>query len=183
MPGGRQPGQTLHRNWQDSRSRAPGQEVTYGTMSTILVPVDFSPVTNSVVSAAIALAVPTGSRLVIMHVLQPPAVVADYGLMGSFVLPVMETMGQAATARLEKIRSRVEAQDLLATTAQVTGASSSRMIASEAEKWKADYIVMGSHGHTGFYDLLIGSTTGGVLKRAPCPVVIVPAQRKRPRRR
>jgi nucleotide-binding universal stress UspA family protein len=152
-------------------------------MSTILVPVDFSPVTNSVVGAAIALAVPTGSRLVIMHVLQPPAVVADYGLMGSFVLPVMETMGQAATARLEKIRSRVEAQDLLATTAQVTGASSSRMIASEAEKWKADYIVMGSHGHTGFYDLLIGSTTGGVLKRAPCPVVIVPAQRKRPRRR
>jgi nucleotide-binding universal stress UspA family protein len=151
-------------------------------MSTILVPVDFSPVTNSVVAAAVALAAPTGSRLVILHVLQPPAVVADYGLMGSFVLPVMETMGQAASGQLEKLKSRVEAKGLLATTAQVTGASSSRLIASEAAKHHADYIVMGSHGHTGFYDLLIGSTTSGVLKRAPCPVVIVPAQKKARRR-
>lgn len=152
-------------------------------MSTILVPVDFSPVTSSVVGAAIALASPTGSRIVIMHVLQPPAVVADYGLMGSFVLPVMETMGQAASRQLDRLKARIEARDLLATTVQVTGASSSRLIASEAEKRKADYIVMGSHGHTGFYDLLIGSTTSGVLKRTPCPVVIVPAQKKRPGRR
>jgi nucleotide-binding universal stress UspA family protein len=148
-------------------------------MSTILVPVDFSPVTNSVIGAAIALASPTGSRIVIMHVLQPPAVVADYGLMGSFVLPVMETMGQAASGQLDRLKARIEARDLLATTVQVTGASSSRLIASEAEKRRADYIVMGSHGHTGFYDLLIGSTTSGVLKRAPCPVVIVPAQKKK----
>jgi nucleotide-binding universal stress UspA family protein len=152
-------------------------------MSTILVPVDFSPVTNSVVNAAIALAAPTGSRLVIMHVLQPPAVVADYGLMGSFVLPVMETLGQAASGRLERLRGRAAARDLPATVSQVTGASSSRLIAAEAQKCGADYIVMGSHGHTGFYDLLIGSTTGGVLKRAPCPVVIVPAQPRRARRR
>lgn len=151
-------------------------------MSTILVPVDFSPVTSQVVSAAIALAAPTGSRLVVLHVLQPPAVVADYGLMGSFVLPVMETMGQAASSQLERLRKRIEARGLLATAVQVTGASSARLIASEAEKRSIDYIVMGSHGHTGFYDLLIGSTTGGVLKRAPCPVVIVPAN-KRPRRR
>ena len=153
-------------------------------MSTILVPVDFSPVTSSVVGAAIALAEPTGSRLVVLHVLQPPAVVADYGLMGSFVLPVMETMGQAASGRLERIKARIEARDLLVTTAQVTGASAARLIASEAGKRGADYIVMGSHGHTGFYDLLIGSTTSGVLKRASCPVIIVPAKKKRkgPRR-
>ena len=151
-------------------------------MSTLLVPVDFSPVTNSVVAAAIALASPTGSRLVILHVLQPPVVVADYGLMGSFVLPVMETMGQAVARQLDRLKGRIEARGLLVTAAQVTGVSSSRLIASEAEKRKVDYIVMGSHGHTGFYDLLIGSTTSGVLKRAPCPVVIVPAQKKARRR-
>jgi nucleotide-binding universal stress UspA family protein len=151
-------------------------------MSTILVPVDFSPVTNSVVAAAVSLAAPTGSRIVILHVLQPPAVVADYGLMGSFVLPVMETMGQAASDQLARLKEKVEAKGFLVTTAQVTGASASRLIASEAEKRKADYIVMGSHGHTGFYDLLIGSTTSGVLKKAPCAVVIVPAQKKARRR-
>jgi nucleotide-binding universal stress UspA family protein len=35
--------------------------------------------------------------------------------------------------------------------------------------------VMGSHGHTALYDLLVGSTTHGVLMRAICPVVIIPA--------
>jgi nucleotide-binding universal stress UspA family protein len=38
---------------------------------------------------------------------------------------------------------------------------------------------MGSHGHTAFYDLLVGSTTHGVLMRANCPVVIVPPEKKR----
>jgi nucleotide-binding universal stress UspA family protein len=41
---------------------------------------------------------------------------------------------------------------------------------------------MGSHGHTAFYDLLVGSTTQGVLKKAPCPVLIVPAEKAKRRK-
>jgi len=37
--------------------------------------------------------------------------------------------------------------------------------------------VLGSHGHTAFYDLLVGSTTHGILLRAKCPVLIVPANK------
>jgi nucleotide-binding universal stress UspA family protein len=51
------------------------------------------------------------------------------------------------------------------------------LIVEQAKKLEADYIVMGSHGHSAFYDLLVGSTTHGVLKRAKCPVVIVPPQK------
>ena len=57
---------------------------------------------------------------------------------------------------------------------QVTGAPIAHII-EQAAKYEADYIVMGSHGHTAIYDLLVGSTTHGVLMRARCPVVIVPA--------
>jgi nucleotide-binding universal stress UspA family protein len=38
----------------------------------------------------------------------------------------------------------------------------------------ADLIVMGRHGHGAMYNLLVGSVTEGVLKRAPCPVLLVP---------
>ena len=38
----------------------------------------------------------------------------------------------------------------------------------------ADLIVLGSHGHTAAYDLLIGSTTQTVLRRSPRPVLVVP---------
>ena len=47
-------------------------------------------------------------------------------------------------------------------------------IIEQAERLDATYIVIGSHGHTAFYDLLVGSTTSGVLKHAKCPLVIVP---------
>jgi nucleotide-binding universal stress UspA family protein len=48
-------------------------------------------------------------------------------------------------------------------------------IVQQAERLEADYIVMGSHGHGAFYDLIVGGTTTRVLKAATCPVVIVPA--------
>ena len=57
------------------------------------------------------------------------------------------------------------------------------LIAEMAATLEVDYIVMGSHGHTALYDLLVGSTTHGVLLRAKCPVIIVPAVKKSAARR
>lgn len=45
---------------------------------------------------------------------------------------------------------------------------------------RPDYIVIGSHGHTAAYEMLVGSVAHGVIRKAPCPVVMVPiSQRKR----
>ncbi|MBI5788409.1 MAG: universal stress protein [Candidatus Schekmanbacteria bacterium] len=41
-----------------------------------------------------------------------------------------------------------------------------------------DLIIMGSHGHTGIAHVLIGSTTEKVVRKAPCPVLVI-----RPRER
>jgi nucleotide-binding universal stress UspA family protein len=56
---------------------------------------------------------------------------------------------------------------------QVTGQAVS-VILARAAALKADYIVLGSHGHGAVFDLLVGSTTQGVLRKAPCPVLVVP---------
>lgn len=42
-----------------------------------------------------------------------------------------------------------------------------------AAREKADAIVMGSHGRTGLLVTLLGSVTEFVLRRAPCPVLIL----------
>jgi nucleotide-binding universal stress UspA family protein len=47
------------------------------------------------------------------------------------------------------------------------------VILEEAENWKADVIVMGSHGLTGFSRFLLGSVSLSVLSQAPCSVMIV----------
>jgi nucleotide-binding universal stress UspA family protein len=51
-------------------------------------------------------------------------------------------------------------------------------ILSEAEQHQASLIVMGSHGHGAFYELLVGSVTHGVMKGAHCPIVVVPSASK-----
>ena len=44
-----------------------------------------------------------------------------------------------------------------------------------AEKEGVDLIVMSTHGNTGFSHMLLGSVTGKVVPRAPCPVLSIPA--------
>jgi nucleotide-binding universal stress UspA family protein len=56
---------------------------------------------------------------------------------------------------------------------RLTGAPVNRIL-EQAESLPADYVVLGSHGHTAVYELLVGSTAHGVLKSATCPVIVVP---------
>ncbi len=48
-------------------------------------------------------------------------------------------------------------------------------ILTAADNLTADLIVMGTAGHDGVLDALRGSITEQVLRRAPCPVLAVPA--------
>jgi nucleotide-binding universal stress UspA family protein len=47
------------------------------------------------------------------------------------------------------------------------------VIVDEAKKWRADLIVMGSHGRTGLSRLLLGSVAQYVVSHAPCSVEVV----------
>lgn len=47
-----------------------------------------------------------------------------------------------------------------------------------AEKHQADLIIMPTAGHEGIFDVLRGSTTEQVLRKASCPLLAIPANRK-----
>ena len=47
-------------------------------------------------------------------------------------------------------------------------------ILSEARRIEADLIVMGSHGHGAVFRALLGGVSENVLRRAECPITIVP---------
>jgi nucleotide-binding universal stress UspA family protein len=45
-------------------------------------------------------------------------------------------------------------------------------IIDKAERWRADLIVVGSHGY-GFWGRLLGSVSNYVVHNAPCSVLVV----------
>lgn len=142
-------------------------------MKTILAPIDFSPVSDAVIDAAQLLARATSARIVMLSVAQPPIVTSDYGPMLENIGEIIAASEKTLARRLKQLVKRVATPELPVETVQLTGAPAA-LILAQAEIESADYIVMGSHGHTALYDLLVGSTTHQVLRKAPCPVLIVP---------
>ena len=147
-------------------------------MKTILAPIDFSKVSDSVVEQATSLARALDGRVVLLAVVQPPVVVAEYAVVIDNIGEITAAGERNAARQLETIEEKVRAKFVQVESVQVTGVPVPSII-DQAQKCDADYIVMGSHGHTAFYDLLVGSTTHGVLMRARCPVVIVPSAQEK----
>jgi nucleotide-binding universal stress UspA family protein len=55
-----------------------------------------------------------------------------------------------------------------------------REILDQADALEADLLVMGSHGRSGFDRLLLGSITEKVMRKADCPVMVVPPHADHP---
>lgn len=142
-------------------------------MKTILTPIDFSGVSDAVVQEAAALARALNGRVVLLTIIQPPIITSEYAPMMENLSEITAAGEKAATKNLARIAEKLAAQSISSDTLQLNGAPVANIV-EQAQKLSADYIVMGSHGHTAVYDLLVGSTTHGVLMRAKCPVVIVP---------
>ena len=143
-------------------------------VKTILAPVDFSGVSDAVVEEAAALARPLQARVVLLAVIQPPALTHEYVALVDNLAELLPAGEKNAQRRLAKFQGDMAEDGIESETVLLSGAPITHIL-EQAQQWAADYIVMGSHGHTALYDLLVGSTTHGVLLRAKCPVVIVPA--------
>ena len=147
-------------------------------MKTILVPVDFSPVTTRVCDAACMLARSIKARVVLFHVIEPvPAMVNGYAMPIQDLDYLLDQAQVIANRKMLALGRRASARRVRVLAVQRTGKPVPTILAKAAEL-KADYVVIGSQGHTAAYDLLIGSVLQGVLRRVGCPVLVVPAPRR-----
>lgn len=148
-------------------------------MKTILTPVDFSPSTRHVVDAAVSLAQSIGASIVLQHSVQPPMITTDYGIGLDVVQETIQVSEKAARKQLDHLTRTIAEKGLAVTSVMDTGTAAPNIL-EQAQKLAPAYIVLGTHGHTAFYDLLVGSTTHAVLKQAACPVLIVPTPKPPP---
>jgi nucleotide-binding universal stress UspA family protein len=148
-------------------------------MNTILAPIDFSGVSRSVVAEAARLARFAKARIVLMHVVQLPVLPPDYTGLFENIEMYTAAAEKSADRNLSGLKVKLRAGGIPVKTVRLTGFPAPSIL-EQAKTEAANYIVIGSHGHTAFYDLLIGGTASGVLKRAACPVVVVPSPKNAP---
>lgn len=146
-------------------------------MKNILVCLDLSDETNTIVATARELAECSGAAIRLIHVAAP-----DPDFVG-FEAGPQTVRDQEATEIHEDHRLLQELQEQLAeelpeVSALLIQGPTIAKILEEAGRYEADLIVMGTHGAGALHHLLVGSVSEGVLKEAHVPVLLVPTRHK-----
>jgi nucleotide-binding universal stress UspA family protein len=139
----------------------------------ILHPTDFSKASSGAYKRAVDKAKGNRAELLLVHVLIPAIPMMADGYLSPKVYEDMEhasrAYGQkhlAALVRKAK-QAGVRVKGLL-----LEGIPHER-VAGAARSKKADLLVIGTHGRTGFAKLFLGSVASRILAVAPCPVLTV----------
>ena len=163
-------------------------------MLRILVPIDFSDATPNVLDLARQLAKVLDAEIHLVHVKELSAAAAPgplgYDLaamtelapMSGLPVPVFDPMPELVPeyeeqkSKLARRHKEIAQADIKVSLHEATGAVAEEIL-NQADVTNADLIVMGTHGHGVMYNLLVGSTTKGMLKHSSRPVLLVLAQR------
>jgi nucleotide-binding universal stress UspA family protein len=149
----------------------------------ILVAVDDSETSMRGLDEGIRLAKNEGAQLCVLHVIEPLAV-AMYPEAAAYAEDLFESVREAGKLVVQKAVARAQKRGIVAKAALIDnrGYPIADLIVSYATKWKADVIVLGTHGRRGFNHLLMGSDAESVVRAAPMPVLLVraPAVKAKP---
>jgi nucleotide-binding universal stress UspA family protein len=135
---------------------------------TVLLPFDFSPPAIDAIATARSF-VGDPQRLVIVHVVPPIATVSPGYLHGDVDPSLLRSRAEAALTRAVEQAGVGEAQQ------QVRMGDPSTELLAAAKAFDADLIVIPSHGKTGMLRWMLGSVAERIVRRAPCPVLVLPA--------
>jgi nucleotide-binding universal stress UspA family protein len=149
----------------------------------ILVPVDGSTTSKLGLRHAIGLAKNQGARLRFLNVMN------DFMGVDSSEIPAatMSLLLQSARESGERVvaegiaLARGRGLNSDASLLHGRGRRASDVILKAAKKWRADLIVMGTHGRQGLNRLLLGSDAERVLRGTPVPLLLVRNQPERKR--
>jgi nucleotide-binding universal stress UspA family protein len=138
----------------------------------ILVPIDGSPTAHAGLAEAIRLAKLTGGSLRLVHVLDELAFTGGMEFYGAEVLKRLQDGGQKVLAEGERV-AKAAGVPVETKLYESFGDRLADLIEKEVEDWKADLIVIGTHGRRGLRRALLGSDAEQVARHATVPVLLL----------
>jgi len=154
----------------------PGIIMNIMEIKKIVVPVDFSELTPVLIDYASDLAKTFSAKILLIHVTQPSQLAEMFGDLevGMPIVSQPDLMGQienTAKALLVKLEKTVADKGIDVVAAVLMGVSHAEIV-QFAEREKADLILIGSHGRSGWQHFVLGSVAEKVARKSPVPVLI-----------
>lgn len=155
-----------------TKKRAPDRKSSRIDLNRILVPIDFSGYSRKALQYAIPFARQFNASIDLIYVVEPTVYPADFSF-GQVGFPAIEDeLRKRGAEELDELLLHEIGRRVPARRAIRTGKAFYE-INQYAREEKMDLIIIATHGHTGIEHALFGSTAEKVVRKAPCPVLVV----------
>ena len=143
----------------------------------IMVSVDGSATSKKALVAACEMANYSGGRTVLrlIHVLDEMAYFTGFDPYGGQSGELIKIMRETGVKILADALAIVQAAGIEADTVLIDkfGERLGETVAAEAQSWKADLIVVGTHGRRRIGRMFLGSGAEQIIRLAPVPVLVI----------
>ena len=141
----------------------------------ILVPIDGSPASNLGLNEAIKLAKDQGAKLRLFHLVDEYVAVPSIDGTALYAGDLFEALRQSGKKIIDKAQALARRKGLTPESVMIEsfGGRAADFIVEQARKWRADLIVLGTHGRRGVRRLVMGSDAEQVIRATRVPVLLV----------
>jgi nucleotide-binding universal stress UspA family protein len=139
----------------------------------ILVPTDFSETSRYAFQYAIEFAKSFGAELEIVHVIFDESQIVAFYLPQVTFQNLDQELEESAKKQMEQFIDAYPELKSIPHNVKLLKGTAFIEIINEAKEYKADLIIIGTHGRTGLEHVLFGSTAEKVVRKAPCPVLTI----------
>lgn len=150
-------------------------------VSRIVCAIDFSESSLESLTFALSIAEEADARLTLLHVIEVPPELQHPPQPSDFNFNVDAVRAEAEAEALRRLRALIpeNAREYCTIDTAVLEGGVSRQLLRMAADRHADLIVLGVHGRNAFDLAFFGSNSKDVIRRAQCPVLVVPPARRR----
>ena len=141
----------------------------------ILVPIDGSQTSTKALQAALQMSKASGGCVRIIHLIDASAYLSGPAGYLDFPSDLPSAMRSAGNKVLEDAANLAKAIGVQAETHLYDSFDGklADVVSDAALQWKADLIVVGTHGRSGVGRALLGSGAEQILRLAPVPVLVI----------
>ncbi|NOZ84832.1 MAG: universal stress protein [Deltaproteobacteria bacterium] len=143
----------------------------------VLIPVDFTDCSRRAFYVALELAAKFGAKCTVMHVIEPITALDLSAKKYKQVYKDVTRMEEGVQKRVEEFVAEEDYEiDPASIGIEISVGKPFQEILKKARELGVDLVIMGSHGKLAGDEVMMGSTAERVVRRAPCPVLVIKPQ-------